>query len=68
MFNSNKCCFKNVLYFAWKYLKPGGIWNIEILVVQISYYFVSIFFPENLKFWHQKKGFGTGHQDIGQKL
>jgi len=27
-----------------------------------------LFFPKNLKLWHQKIGFGTGHEDIGQKL
>jgi len=27
-----------------------------------------LFFPKNLNLWHQKIGFGTGHQDIGQKL
>ena len=30
--------------------------------------FVPTFFSVNLKLWHQKIGFGTGHQDIGQKL
>ena len=26
------------------------------------------FFPKNLKLLHQKIDFGTGHEDIGQKL
>ena len=72
MFNSNKFCIKNILYFAWKYIKtqgsPGGIRNIEIRVVQILYHFVPTFFPKNLKLFHQKIDFGTGHQDIDQKL
>ena len=27
-----------------------------------------LFFPKNLKLRHQKKGFGKGHEEIGQKL
>jgi len=27
-----------------------------------------LFFPKNLKLWHHKIYFGTGHEDIGQKL
>ena len=46
----------------------GGIGNIEIRVVQILYHFVPTLFYVNLKKWHQKIGFGTGHQYIGQKL
>jgi len=37
-------------------------------VLQILYHFVPTFFAKNLKLWHQKISFGTGHQDIGQKL
>ena len=28
----------------------------------------NFFFPKSSKLWHQKTGFGTGHQDIGHKL
>ena len=72
MFKSNKCCIKNILCFARKLIKtqgsPGGIQNIEIWVLQNLYHFVPTFFPVNLNLWHQKIVFGTGHQDIGQKL
>ena len=40
----------------------------EIRKEKILYHLVSTFFPKNLKSWHQKIGFGKGHQDIGQKL
>jgi len=37
-------------------------------VVKIFITLYQLFFPKNLKLWHQKISFGTGHQDIGQKL
>ena len=63
---------QKILGFAWKGIKTqgssGGIRNVEIWVVQILYHFVPTFFPKNLKLFHQKIDFGTGHQDIDQKL
>ena len=47
---------------------PGGIRNIEIRVVQIWYRFVPTFFSHKLKVMAPKIYFGTGHEDIGQKL
>ena len=59
-------------FFAWEYIKtqgpPDGIWNMEIRVVQKLCQFIPTFFLKIFKLWHQKIGFGTGHQDIGQKL
>jgi len=41
---------------------------VKIWVVKILYHFVPAFFHLNLKLCHQKIGFCTGHQDIGQKI
>ena len=72
MINLNNCRNKKTLGYAWKGIKTqgssGGIRNVEIRVVQLLYHFVPTFFPKNFKLWHQKICFGTGHQDIGQKL
>ena len=60
MINSNKCRNKKILGFAWKGIKTQGTSG--------GIHSVPTFFPKNFKLWHQKIFFGSGHQDIGQKL
>ena len=47
---------------------PGGIQYIENRIENILFYFDPNSFSKSFKLQYQKIGFGTKHQEIGQKL